>query len=84
MEAAETGGLSVAELARRVAMSKRNSIRRFKAATGNTPLAKRGRSVDQIASRTGCEDPVSFRAIFKRVTGVSPTEYRKKCRLYQA
>jgi transcriptional regulator GlxA family with amidase domain len=98
METAETGGLSVAELARRVAMSKRNFIRRFKGATGNTPLEymqrvrietakhaleKGGESVDQIASRTGYEDPGSFRAIFKRVTGVSPTEYRKRYRLYQ-
>jgi transcriptional regulator GlxA family with amidase domain len=99
MEAAETGGLSVAELARRVAMSKRNFIRRFKGATGNTPLEymqrvrietakhaleKGGESVDQIASRSGYEDPGSFRAIFKRVTGVSPIEYRKRYRLYQA
>ncbi len=91
--------LSVAELARRVAMSRRNFIRRFKGATGNTPLEYMQRvrieaakhaletgsaSVDAIADSTGYEDPGSFRAIFKRVTGVSPMEYRKRYRFYHA
>jgi transcriptional regulator GlxA family with amidase domain len=82
-----------------VAMSTRNFIRRFKTATGNTPieyiqrvriesakhaLESGGEPVDSIASRSGYGDAGSFRAIFKRVTGVSPMEYRKRYRFYGA
>lgn len=91
--------LSVAQLAAKVAMSTRNFIRRFKTATGNTPieyiqrvrieaakhaLESGGEPVDAIASRSGYGDAGSFRAIFKRVTGVSPMEYRKRYRFYGA
>jgi transcriptional regulator GlxA family with amidase domain len=91
--------LSVAELASGVAMSTRNFIRRFKAATGNTPieyiqrvrvesakhvLESGSEPVDRVASRIGYEDVGAFRAVFKRVTGVSPTEYRKRSRFYHA
>jgi transcriptional regulator GlxA family with amidase domain len=89
--------LSVADLAGRVAMSTRNFIRRFKAATGNTPieyiqrvriesakhaLESGSEPVDLVASRIGYDDVGSFRAVFKRVTGVSPTEYRKRSRFF--
>jgi transcriptional regulator GlxA family with amidase domain len=91
--------LSVVELARRVNMSSRNFIRRFKAATGNTPIEYIQRArietakqalesgsdpVDSVATRIGYEDVGSFRSVFKRVTGVSPTEYRKRYRFYHA
>jgi transcriptional regulator GlxA family with amidase domain len=89
--------LSVSELATAVAMSRRNFIRRFKSATGNTPVeyiqrvrvesAKHAleagdEPVDAIASRTGYEDAGSFRKIFKRFTGVSPIEYRRRSRFF--
>ena len=92
-----TRELSVAELAVQVGMSPRNFIRRFKAATGNTPIeyiqrvrvesAKHALEsgsdpVDQVASRIGYEDVGAFRAVFKRVTGVSPAEYRRRSRFY--
>jgi transcriptional regulator GlxA family with amidase domain len=91
--------LSVVELARRVNMSSRNFIRRFKAATGNTPIEYIQRArieaakhalesgsdpVDSVATRIGYEDVGSFRSVFKKVTGVSPTEYRKRYRFYHA
>jgi transcriptional regulator GlxA family with amidase domain len=91
--------LSVVELASRVNMSTRNFIRRFKAATGNTPIEYMQRvrveaakhalesgsePVDSVATRSGYEDVGSFRSVFKRVTGVSPTEYRKRYRFYHA
>ena len=91
--------LSVVELASRVNMSSRNFIRRFKAATGNTPIeyiqrvrieaAKHALEsgsdpVDSVAARIGYDDVGSFRSVFKRVTGVSPTEYRKRYRFYHA
>jgi transcriptional regulator GlxA family with amidase domain len=94
-----TRELSVVDLASRVNMSSRNFIRRFKAATGNTPIeyiqrvrieaAKHALEsgsdpVDSVATRIGYEDVGSFRSVFKRVTGVSPTEYRKRYRFYHA
>jgi len=99
LEQPDAWTLSVAELAGRVAMSRRNFIRRFKSATGNTPieyiqrmrveaakhaLESGNEPVDAIAGRIGYEDAGSFRGIFKRLTGVSPTEYRKRYRFYPA
>ncbi|AEV96669.1 AraC family transcriptional regulator [Niastella koreensis] len=72
---------------------KRNFIRRFKAATNNTPIeylqrvrveaAKKALenedcSLDQVMDRTGYEDIKTFRLIFKRLTGLSPRDYRKR------
>jgi len=81
------------ELARRFGMSRRTFERRFKAATGDTPLiylqrvrveaAKRMMetqtlSFDEIAYRVGYEDASAFRKIFLRQTGVRPTEYKRR------
>jgi transcriptional regulator GlxA family with amidase domain len=72
---------------------KRNFIRRFKAATNNTPIeylqrvrveaAKKALEnedcdLDKIMCRAGYEDIKAFRLIFKRITGLSPRDYRKK------
>jgi transcriptional regulator GlxA family with amidase domain len=74
-------------------VTSRTLNRRFKAATGETPLeflqkarierAKRlleatTASVDEIVHRVGYDDTSSFRRLFKRVTGVSPFEYRER------
>ena len=95
----QSPGMSVADLASHMAMSNRNFIRRFKGATGNTPieyiqrvrieaakheLESGTKDIDSVASGIGYDDVGSFRAIFKRVTGVSPTEYRKRYRFYHA
>ncbi len=99
IEKQATHDLSVADLASSLAMSNRNFIRRFKSATGNTPieyiqrvrieaakhaLESGAKDIDNVASGIGYEDVGSFRAIFKRVTGVSPTEYRKRYCFYHA
>ncbi|GAG65724.1 unnamed protein product, partial [marine sediment metagenome] len=67
--------------------------RRFKTATGDTPLiyqqrlrveaAKRlledgNRSFDEITCQVGYEDSSSFRKVFLKQTGLRPTEYQKK------
>lgn len=85
--------ISVEEIARTVAISKRNLIRRFKKATGNTPIEYIQRvkveevkksleygpqPVEHLVQKIGYEDTDSFRKIFRRFTGISPTEYRKK------
>lgn len=80
-------------LARKSGMSRRTLERRFKTATGETPLtyqqsirveaAKRLlekgiHSFDEITYRVGYEDSSTFRKIFSKQTGLVPTEYRKK------
>ena len=84
---------SVEQLARRVAMSRRNFVRRFKSATGNVPreylqrvrieAAKRAleqseRTVATVSSAVGYEDVVAFRKQFQRWTGLNPSEYRTR------
>jgi transcriptional regulator GlxA family with amidase domain len=79
--------------AERVGMSLRNFVRRFKQATGDTPLiylqklrvaaAKRllendHRTMQEISDAVGYQDVVFFRKIFQRHTGVSPSAYRRK------
>jgi transcriptional regulator GlxA family with amidase domain len=79
--------------ARRVGMSLRNFVRRFKHATGDSPLtylqklrvaaAKRllesdHRTVQEVSDAVGYQDVAFFRALFQRHTGVSPSAYREK------
>src|SRR6184192_359142 len=79
--------------ARRVGMSLRNFVRRFKQATGDSPLmylqklriaaARRllennHRSVQEISDAVGYQDVAFFRQLFQRHTGVSPSGYREK------
>ena len=74
-------------------MGKRNFIRRFKAATNNTPFeylqrvriesAKKAIEMNHkdlpfIMEDTGYNDLKAFRKIFKRITGLSPMAYKRK------
>ena len=74
-------------------MSLRNFVRRFKQATGDTPLiylqklrvaaAKRmlendHRSMQEIGDSVGYGDLAFFRQLFQRHTGVSPSAYRRR------
>ncbi|MEL7121256.1 MAG: helix-turn-helix domain-containing protein [Bacteroidota bacterium] len=85
--------LSVEQLANSAAISKRNFVRRFKKATNNTPLeyiqrvrieaAKKSLesstlNVQQAMYESGYNDDKTFRNIFKRLTGLTPIEYRNK------
>ena len=85
--------VSIDTLAGRVGMGPRNFIRRFKAATGRLPgvyvqmlrvaaardLLERGAaSIQGVCSRIGYEDVAFFRGLFKRHTGMTPAEYRKR------
>lgn len=84
---------SLEEPARRVGMSVRNFVRRFKQATGDSPLiylqklrvaaAKRmlennHRSMQEISEAVGYQDIAFFRALFHRHTGVCPSVYRDR------
>jgi transcriptional regulator GlxA family with amidase domain len=84
---------SVEHLAEIASLSRRSFIRRFKDATGNTPmeylhrmnvekakrqLETRKDSVEQIIYSLGYSDLNSFRKIFTRYTDLTPKEYREK------
>ncbi|MEO1082257.1 MAG: helix-turn-helix domain-containing protein [Pseudomonadota bacterium] len=83
----------VNQLAERFAISDRSFKRRFRSATGYSPLqylqalrverAKRllettAHSVDDISHTVGYENPAFFRRLFKRVVGITPAAYRKR------
>ncbi len=85
--------ISMEELANQFAIGRRNFDRRFIKATSNTPVeymqkvkveaAKRKletsrESVDEIMYSVSYSDNKAFRTVFKKVTGLSPLEYRNK------
>ena len=85
--------INVEDMVAQTRMSKRNFIRRFKNATRNTPLeylqkvkieaAKKAleqnpESVTSLMKLAGYSDIKTFRKIFKRITGLTPQDYRKK------
>ncbi|SKA14769.1 GlxA family transcriptional regulator [Sediminibacterium ginsengisoli] len=85
--------ISVEELAVKFAIGRRNFERRFKKATSNTPIeyiqrvkieaAKQilegGRkNVSEVMYEVGYSDTKAFRSVFKKITGLSPMDYRNK------
>jgi transcriptional regulator GlxA family with amidase domain len=85
--------VSVELVAEQLAMSPRNLLRRFKAATGHLPgeyvhllrvsaakvLLENGRApVQKVAESVGYEDVAFFRNVFKRHTGMTPADYRSQ------
>lgn len=85
--------ISFEELAAKLATSRRNFDRRFIKATGNTPveylqrvkvevakniLEKGRKSVFEVMDEVGYSDDKAFREVFKKITGLSPLEYKNK------
>lgn len=85
--------IKVLDLANRANMSQRNFMRRFKAATGETPInyvqqlrinAARHflendlKTVGEVCRKVGYEDLNYFRTLFKRYVGLTPTTYRER------
>ncbi len=85
--------LTVHELARRAAMTPRTFARRFKAATGTTPLQwvlhqrvvaaqqmleTTNASIDEIAGACGFGSAAVLRQHFTRVVGTTPSTYRTR------
>jgi transcriptional regulator GlxA family with amidase domain len=79
--------------ARSAGMSVRNFVRRFKNATGDSPLiylqklritaAKRmlennHRSMQEVSDAVGYQDVAFFRELFQRHAGISPSSYRER------
>ncbi len=85
--------IRIDDLAQRFNMSPRTLARRFKAATGDTPLgylqtlrlenAKKmleetTDNISQITMAVGYEDVSSFTKLFRQKTGLTPKDYRNK------
>lgn len=88
-----TEKITIDELANLVASGRRTFERRFKEATNNSPIeyiqririeaAKRffeasRKNVSEVMFDVGYSDTKAFRDIFKKVTGLTPIEYRNK------
>lgn len=85
--------ITVDQLAQMFALGRRNMERRFKKATSNTvveyiqrvkiEVAKKNlesgrKNVNEVMYDVGYNDPKAFRTTFKKITGLSPLEYRSK------
>jgi transcriptional regulator GlxA family with amidase domain len=85
--------ITVDQLASTLAVGRRNLERRFKKATSNTvieyiqrvkieaakmSLERSRENVNEVMYNVGYNDPKAFRLTFKKITGLSPIEYRNK------
>ncbi len=85
--------ISIEDLSSRLSVGRRNFDRRFVKATGDTPLeysqrvkiesAKRafensGKTVTEVMYEVGYSDAKAIREVFRKITGLSPMEYRNK------
>jgi transcriptional regulator GlxA family with amidase domain len=90
-----TLSLSIEQLASQHNVSQRTLIRRFNSALGMPPntylqsvrierarkmLEESDYNVDTVMNNIGYEDASSFRRLFKKKTGLTPTEYRNRFR----
>jgi len=85
--------ISVEHLSSKFAVGRRNFDRRFIKATGNTPVeysqrvkiesAKKAfettrKTISEVMYDVGYADVKAFREVFRKITGMSPLEYRSK------
>lgn len=85
--------ISVEHLSSRLSVGRRNFDRRFIKATGNTPVeyaqrvkiesAKKAfettrKTINEVMYEVGYSDVKAFREVFRKITGMSPLEYRGK------
>ncbi|SCY41706.1 GlxA family transcriptional regulator [Flavobacterium caeni] len=85
--------ITVEELADKFAVGRRTLERRFKKATGNTVIeymqrvkieaAKRSfetsrKNISEVMFDVGYTDTKAFRDVFRKITGLTPVEYRNK------
>jgi transcriptional regulator GlxA family with amidase domain len=85
--------ITIDQLASMLAIGRRNLERRFKKATSNTlveymqrvkieaakiSLESSRENVNEVMYNIGYTDPKAFRITFKRITGLSPVQYRNK------
>jgi transcriptional regulator GlxA family with amidase domain len=85
--------ISVENLSQKFAVGRRNFDRRFIKATGNTPVeytqrvkvesAKKAfetsrKTINEVMYEVGYSDIKAFREIFRKITGLTPIDYRNK------
>jgi transcriptional regulator GlxA family with amidase domain len=85
--------ITVEQIASMLALSRRNLERRFKKATANTvveyiqrvkveaaktSLESSRENISEIMYKVGYTDTKAFRTTFKKITGLSPVQYRNK------
>lgn len=88
-----TEKISVEDLSSMYAIGRRHFERRFKKATNNTPveyiqrvkieaakkqLESTPKNVNEVMYDVGYTDAKAFRTVFKKITGLSPIDYRNK------
>lgn len=85
--------VSIAAMAQQAGLEERTFLRRFRSATGLKPteycqhlrvgkarqlLELTNGTIDHIAWTVGYQDPSAFRATFKKITGLVPSDYRSR------
>ena len=85
--------ISIEELSSRLNVGRRSFDRRFVKATGNTPIeyaqrvkieaAKKAfetnrKTITEVMYEVGYTDVKAFREVFRKITGLSPLEYKRK------
>ncbi|PWS31593.1 GlxA family transcriptional regulator [Pedobacter paludis] len=85
--------ISIAHLSSKFSVGRRNFDRRFIKATGNTPVeysqrvkiesAKKAfensrKTINEVMYEVGYSDVKAFREVFRKITGMSPIEYKGK------
>lgn len=85
--------ISIEQLSAMLNIGRRNFDRRFVKATGNTPieyaqrvkveLAKKAfeasqKTINEVMYDVGYSDPKAFREVFRKITGLTPLDYRNR------
>jgi transcriptional regulator GlxA family with amidase domain len=93
LQASGAVDVSLAAMAQAAGLEERTFLRRFRTATGLKPteycqhlrvgkarqmLEFTTTTIDQIAWTVGYQDPSAFRGIFKKITGLAPSDYRNR------
>jgi len=84
---------TIEEIMKDIPSSRRNLVRRFKQATGIAPieylqqtrieaskklLEQTNQQMAEVITHTGYNDPKAFRKVFRKIVGMTPTDYREK------
>jgi transcriptional regulator GlxA family with amidase domain len=84
------------EIIKEIPSSRRNLLRRFKLVTGIAPieylqqvrieaskkmLEQSNRQMTDVIYNTGYNDPKAFRKVFRKIVGMTPSDYREKFQL---
>ncbi|WP_335966363.1 helix-turn-helix domain-containing protein [Galbibacter sp. PAP.153] len=93
IESASHQKISIMELSSKFPVSRRQFDRRFIKATGNTPMeyiqrvkvevAKKSlettrKTINEVMYEVGYSDEKAFREVFRKITGLSPWEYKER------